>query len=651
MTLRISKLVLPAILLASMINVTLMDSREAAAAPTRLTKAQDTELPLVYYDYGGETREKTFFRTDGDYEWRWSISSGESLISTGKNKEYVSYSGLNGFNFTADAYGQRTGMLAIPPDDGLIKLSSGNYYSVDVDDSTLMILEEDKEERISPIRSAEATIYDAWKKPLFQLQYYISEQPFAAELVEDPNGNFIVLGIEGIVSYGATGKRNWVYREDIVVDTTYDFAKRSNVYEISIDKNGKIFVKTGDHLLTFDLDGQLLQSVAYKPLLYELSENSHLQLEENEDGLVFWDDTFITPEQAVKQYYELIEEINSIVDVTRWSKGSYTTDGTSLVSLDSKGNRKWSFKKYTAGVPENIVADKDGNVFFSDARGNIYGLDEKGNEKFHLTRAMLDGASIQLALTPDGDLIGTIPGLGLFCISKRHENLIVDDMPIALGAKTMTNNGVFLVPYREAFTKLGIKATMDSSKKWTIATSKTGKTLKFRNGDTVAYVNGKAKKQTVAPQRIGGVDYIPAQLIADLLGKRMEWDKLTGTASIGSDEQLAEASVRQFLTYIENGQELLANDLLSVQGASFAAKAPGIKREDWRERWIIDILSLKTTKISATEYRVETKQHNRKYVFSRNYLDETNNFSYQVKLSSDGRWKISSSDFTAKRPK
>lgn len=647
--LRIGKLALSSILLASIFCTALPNSSHAAAAPVRLTKAQEIELPVVYYDdYGDETKEKTLFRTDGDYEWRWSVPSARSLIDSGEDIKGISYSDYNSNSYATDAYGQRTWMSEGVQDDGMTKLNSGNYYDVQVDDSASLFLDGLDVNRMVSIQPAQTTVYDSNKNPLFKIQYFVSGYMSPTPLVEDPQGDLIALQKEGIVSYDVTGKRNWVYSDGIVVDETYRLAKSSNVYMMSIDSDGNLFIMTGDHLLTLGLDGQLLKSAAYHPYRYEYEEDSYLDLLMNDDGLVWWDGSFIPLEQAVKGQLEFLDTINQPpVNTTYWAKGSYTNKDTSLVSLDANGKTKWTFKKYTYGVPENIVVDKDGNVFFADARGNIYGLDAKGNEKFHLFRDNANGALTSLTLTPEGDLIGTTSGLGLFCISKRHENLIVDGVPIALGAKPIVKNGTFLVPYRAAFAKLGIKLTADSTKKWSIATSKIGTTLKFRSGDATVYVNGKAKKQAAAPQSISGIDYIPARLIADLLGESIDWDKLRGDARIGSDAQLAEDAVRRYLTYVEHGEEPFANDMLSIKGASFAAKVPGHKKAHGSERWVIDIQDLKSVKISSTEYRIVAKQHNRKYFYSDGPLvDESQTYTYQVKLASDGRWRIAASDFT-----
>lgn len=503
-------------------------------------------------------------------------------------------------------------------------------------------------ERTAYFVSAKASIYDKNKHPLFDLSFlagrYLSS---SFDFVEDAQGNIIVLQQDGIASYDLTGKQNWLFTEGIRVnkDSLFD---TTNVFDLYLDKDNHIMVKTDHFVLTLGSDGEVLNSRSYKPLNYEYSENSFLDLETNDEGLAWYEGRYISPKQVADLYLKQVDTESSVLPVVRWAKGSYTIDkDAALISRDQNGKVKWKYKKFAYGNPENIVADASGNVFFSDGPGNIYGLNEKGNEKFILKRNIGENGTITyLTLNKQGDLLGVTSGIGMFCISKRHENIVINGKPIELEAKPVVKNGTFLIPYRSLFNQLGISTSLDSSKKWTIARTKEGRTLKFQTGNLQVQINGKTTKLNAAPQKIGSTDYIPATSLAGLLGTRMEWDKLRNEVHLGQDSKLAEEAVRRFLLEVEHGEELLANDLLSVPGKDFASRAPGLKKEHETEKWVIDIRGVKTTKISNSEYRVEVSQHNQKFFHEEGPVaDEDQTFTYQVKLAADGRWKISSSNF------
>jgi hypothetical protein len=99
-------------------------------------------------------------------------------------------------------------------------------------------------------------------------------------------------------------------------------------------------------------------------------------------------------------------------------------------------------------------------------------LDAKGNEKFQLKRnySHASGLSNSLVVDSQGELYGTA-NLGLFRISKHHENVLINGKPIALEHKPIVKSSTFLVPFRSLFNGLNFTVQLESSNKWIVGKS------------------------------------------------------------------------------------------------------------------------------------------------------------------------------------
>lgn len=112
------KFKLPVLLAVSLIVAALglMETRsEVHAAPSstiRLMEDQQFTLPITYYDdYGNETTRKSIFRTDGDYEWRWTIGSASDLTFPADEHGNVFYRDYNNVYYGVNHAGSEPGGL------------------------------------------------------------------------------------------------------------------------------------------------------------------------------------------------------------------------------------------------------------------------------------------------------------------------------------------------------------------------------------------------------------------------------------------------------------------------------------------------------------------------------------------------------------
>ncbi len=527
------------------------------------------------------------------------------------------------------------------------KLQSGRFMSVVTEYKSTVQIEGGED--IQYAFPSSAIIYDRTGTALFTLSAYRISSYLVSPFIEDSQGNIITIQLDGIVSYDKNGHKKWVFNEGIIVKPEILSNISTNIYFMDSNLDGILLVRTKDRELKISADGKLLSSKPYKIVRYEYNENSYFELIVNEEGLVEVDNQYLTPEEVVEYSKKLWENYYPLRTVSYWSKGSYViVKGSTIQSKDLQGKIKWTYKLSKFGPPTNLTSDPDGNLFFSDSKGNIYGLDAKGNEKFQLIRNFSHASKdwTSLVLDAQGDLYGVTANFGFFLISKRHENVLLNGKPIALGNKPIVKSSTFLVPYRSLFEGLHLTVQSDSSKKWIIGKSSNGKTIRFQTGNSIVEVNGKPLKLDVAPQIINGVTYIPIQPIAQMLGLKMEWDKLRNEVRLGSENQLVTDAVRRFLLLVEQGEEPLINDQLDIKGSHLGEKAPALKTLYRSEKWIIDVKSIKATKIKKNEYHVETIQHNQKYDGNDTpSIDIERSYYYQVKLGADGRWKITSSSF------
>ncbi|KHL96821.1 hypothetical protein QW71_04080 [Paenibacillus sp. IHB B 3415] len=578
---------------------------EASPKSKYLTKEQSIVPPVTFYDsYGKKENTSLNFLTNGTYEWKWTIRSANHFSFDKYSNNMVYYQDYNDIYTAIDGEGKRNWMF-FDERANVSRTADGTLISTFYDQtSTLQIIDEESK---TITEHGSLKIYNSDETVRATLTFVKPNSPFSDIYWLDNNGNLIVLEQTGIVSYNKKGQKNWTYQTDILVSQDRLLGTTTNVDNIYFsDLNGYLFVEIGNKKILLDDQGK---SVKIEGEAVELPS------------------TFTN--------YDFSDT---------WKGGSYEAgEGAVLIARDLSKKIKWNYKLRKYGPPENIVTNSKGHVFFSDSNGNIYGLDEMGNEMFCLLRNNSEITLTELLVNNEDDLIGITDNIGMFKIGLRKASMRIHGELFKLPYSPIVKSGVVLVPYRDLLERLGFKV-VENKKTHEIIAEMASKEIRFKPGDTTIYLNGKQRKLAVGAESHSGTIYIPLQIVAEVSGLAMEWDPSIKEARLGTTSSLSQNAVERFLLQIEQGDEIKIKNSL-VPSNSLNLKVTKLLGTHQSFKQIYDVKSISVKAVGKDEMIVETVQRNQQY-FQENQaiMDKEITNHFTIKRMKDGQWKISAFD-------
>ncbi|MEK5464902.1 copper amine oxidase N-terminal domain-containing protein [Paenibacillus sp. FSL P2-0136] len=582
-----------------------MGISEASPKSKYLTKEQSIVPPVTFYDsYGEQNNTSLNFLTNGTYEWKWTIRSAHQFSFDKFSDKMVYYTDFNDIYTAVDGEGKRKWMF-FDERANVSRTARGTLISTFYDQSsTLQIIDE---EPTTITQHGYLKIYNSDETVRATLNFVKPNSPFSDIYWLDNNENIIVLEQTGIVSYNKTGQKNWTYGTDILVSEDRLLGTTTNVDDIYFsDLNGYLIVEIGNKKILLDDQGKLVNGEKIAGNL--------------QSSFIDYD------------------------DFNKWKGGSYETgEGANLIAKNLSGKIKWNYKLRKYGPPENIVANSKGHVFFSDVNGNIYGLDEMGNEMFCLLRNNSALTLTELLVDNEGDLIGITDNIGMFKIGLRKASMRINGELFKLTKLPVVKSGVVLVPYRNVLERLGFKV-VENQKTHEITGKLESKEIRFKPEDSTVYLNGKQRKLTVGAESHNGTTYIPLQLIAEVSGLEMEWDPSIKEARLGTATSLAQNAVERFLLQVEQGDEVKIKNSL-VKSNNLNLKVAKLLGTHQSFKQIYDLKSISVKAVSKDEMIVETVQRNQQY-FQKNQaiFDKVMTNHFTINRMKDGQWKISDFD-------
>ncbi|MNC14472.1 hypothetical protein D3C75_622500 [compost metagenome] len=282
-------------------------------------------------------------------------------------------------------------------------------------------------------------------------------------------------------------------------------------------------------------------------------------------------------------------------------------------------------------------------MFFSDANGNIYGLDELGNEMFCLLRNNSMITHTELLVNNEDDLIGITDNIGMFKIGLRQASMRINGELFKLPYSPIVKSGVVLVPYRDLLERLGFKVA-ENKKTNEIIAKMASKEIRFKPGNTTVYLNGKQRKLAVGAESHNGTIYISLQIVAEVSGLAMEWDPSIKEARLGTASSLAQNAVERFLLQVEQGDETKIKNSL-VTSNSLNSKVAKLLGTHQSFKQIYDLKSISVKAGGKDEMIVETVQRNQQFFQEdQAILDKVMTKHFTIKRMKDGQWKISDFD-------
>lgn len=630
------------------VSLFIASTSHAAGAGQDLSADYDQVLPMSLFKYGDADdpiKQQPIFRTSGEYDWKWI------------DKTY----GFNGFAKSENGlfhYYDNHNMIHVITSDGeKVWTTEPLQYKIEsvrrVNNGNLVVVSESTGSTVSVIGSS--------AQPANTKRLYIFNQEgklILDELIISPYQPFggisfftderlLFLSGEGLVCTDLNGKKLWVMGEPILI--TQDKLKQwfSNVQQISPDNNGtfKIYMTDGT-AQTFDKDQKLLSSEKITKVKLQIDSNSSLTIHKREDGLYLWKNEWLTEEETRSAYLDSLSRSRWTYYNVPWNGGSYETteQDNNLVAKDKEGHVLWTYftPESQFGHPSNVIANQDGDVFFKDNGGNVYGLDSEGNEIFRLIRNSKSAILTTLSLTPDGGIIGVTGDIGLFRIAKSGIDVTIEGLPVAFDQKPLLVEGSLLVPFRPVFEKLGLTVQWDDSSA-TVSGTKPGTQIKLKIGSQEALVNGQPVPLAAPPQMIGGSTYVPLRFIGEATGLQVEWDGVDREVRVGSPEQLAKQAVNRFMKHISQGDDAKATNDLTDSSRSIMERAPTLAPFFVRKQWESDMERITASPTGTDSFLVKTVQRNRSFD-SKEARSSVREYTYTIKRTADGQWKIEDTD-------
>ncbi|MGO4106211.1 stalk domain-containing protein [Paenibacillus sp. YAF4_2] len=381
---------------------------------SKLPTTQDKVLPLTIYKYGDKTKEQVRFRTDGDYEWRWGIVSADQFSYSTFNYNWIPSSGNNiGYSDDNNVYyevtpqGERNWTFFNGRE--FDRIDSERMISIEVKSQESQLIIEGEESAPST-EYGSLTMLNRSGQTLLESEYILPKQFFSNPYSFDSDGNLIILRSDGIASFSKKGTLNWIYNDGVSAKIGPDshslFGSTSvadtNVNSITAPKTNEILVGTDEGLLILSNQGKLVSNNSLKPAVIQMDNGTNLvDLYVSEDGLYWINGEFYKKEEIIENYNNGKFTVGaSALPEAKWSKGVYKAGKSNdLSAYDTQGNVKWKYYTSSWSKISNLAADSEGNVFFTDQVGNIYGLDSNGNEKFIVVFPNKDEQFYQLRMT------------------------------------------------------------------------------------------------------------------------------------------------------------------------------------------------------------------------------------------------------------
>jgi hypothetical protein len=121
--------------------------------------------------------------------------------------------------------------------------------------------------------------------------------------------------------------------------------------------------------------------------------------------------------------------------------------------------------------------------------------------------------------------------------SSAEIKVVLDDVPITLGAVPVIKNNVTMVPFRSLARALGIQVTWDGKTKAVKAVGKVNginKNVVLRLGQRQAEVDGAAVPLLAAPLVVNQQVLIPLNFFGTQFGAKVSWSKASNTVTIVS---------------------------------------------------------------------------------------------------------------------
>lgn len=624
------------------VSLFITSTAHAAGAGQELSADYDQVLPMSLFKYGrleNLIEQQPIFRSSGKYEWK-------AIDKTYGFKEFgISGNGL----FHYYDYNNRVHVIAA--DGKKVWTSEPLPYSVNsiyrLNNGNLLVncgFTVWSPEQVST--NNRLYLFNAEGKLLMDKLMIMPNQSFGSTpLFTDDS--LLFLSEEGLVCMDINGRSLWNIEEP--VHHTLDKKNQwfSNVNRIIPHKDGafELYLKDGIYL-TFDSNQKLLSSEKVTKEYLPIDSKHFLTIFKREDGLYLWEAERLT-EDAVRSAYLLQQKpSNGASFKTQWWGGSYETteQENKLIAKNKEGHVVWTYftEKSKYGPPMNVVVNQNGDVFFSDKYGDIYGLDADGNEIVRLIRDQIIETFVSMTLAPDGGIMGVTEDIGLFRIAKSGIDVTIEGLPVAFDQKPLLVEGSLLVPFRPVFEKLGLTVHWDDSSA-TVLGTKPGTQIKLEIGSQEAEVNGQPVPLAATPQIIGGSTYVPLRFIGEATGLQVEWDGVDREVRVGSPEQLAKQAVIRFMKHISQGDDAKATNDLTDSSRSIMERAPTLAPFFVRKQWETAMESITANLTDMDSFLVKTVQRNRSFDF-KEVRSSVREYTYTVKRMVDGQWKIEDTD-------
>ncbi|MFC6231512.1 stalk domain-containing protein [Paenibacillus allorhizosphaerae] len=611
-----------------------------------MTSESDQVLPMQLYHAGGASvKQQPVFRSNGEYEWKWmnrgNAAGQRNLLSDGNGTfYYYDYSNI----IHAIGPNNELKWMSVPLKNEIVSMwltNNGNIIvRAQVTKSTVHVIGKDE----IPAKSDHVLLLNRDGQTLLDITLINPNDNFLFSI--NDHNRIVLLTLEGIVSYDLYGHKQWTYRDEIKISKDKLGQIFTNVMSFELKAGGMVTLLTREgQYITIDSKGQRVSAVKAVQKTIKIGGTNYIMLQ-GEDGLYWQGDKRLTEEEFRAEIENRPPRPKQTVRTVVWSGRSYsnTSEDNALVAKDQEGNILWTYftpdSQY--GYPTNIVCNENGDVYFTDFGGNIYGLDAQGNELFRLIRNNKSLTSSELAVTPDGGLLGRTGEIGMFRIGKRSIGVSVNGESVSFEQQPLLMNGTTMVPFRPVFEKLGLHVDWNETTR-TIQGSKEGMDIRLELGQTEVTVNGERTVLSAAPEIINGTTYVPLRFVGEALKLQVEWDGMNREVRIGSPDQLAKQAVVRFMKHVEQGDDFKATADLSDSSQSINERVPALAPFFKRKQWMSDIQSMTAVESSEDTIIVNTIQRDRSYNFEE-IREQVQNHWYQVKRTPDGQWKLEDAD-------
>ena len=212
----------------------------------------------------------------------------------------------------------------------------------------------------------------------------------------DAKGNLVTLTENGLIYIdGQSNQTLWTNQQD--VKKVQEIAGKrhvlgSDVYELKMDFQGNVYVfKKDDSLLKLNASGKKSWQIPYALFTAEKYFSPA--------GLIYfvgeWGITTLELSSGAFMATHMTPTIANELNIPDDGAGGFYVFAhgqkgvmNGVINVDKNGKVKWRYdKKDDPYFPfQNLVADDEGNLFFTSTNGNLYSLTKEGKEQFVLIR-------------------------------------------------------------------------------------------------------------------------------------------------------------------------------------------------------------------------------------------------------------------------